>query len=85
MASAPQAEMAALYITARKMIPLRNKLIELVWQQAKTPIQTDNLTVVWFTNKKIVRKATNSADMNLWWLRDRESQEKIQILLGTKI
>ena len=58
MASAAEAEMAALFITAKKMIPLRNTLIEMGWPQPQTPIQTDNSTAVGFTNKKIVNKAT---------------------------
>ena len=71
MASAAEAEMAALYITAKNMIPLRNTLIEMGWPQPQTPIQTDNSTAVGFTIKTIVNKATKSADMKLWWLRDR--------------
>ena len=78
MASAADAEMAALYITSRKMIPLRNTIIEIGWAQANTPIQTDNSTAVGFTNKKTVNKVTKSADMKLWWLRDRESQEQLR-------
>ena len=31
MASAAEAEIAALYVTASKMIPLHNTLIEMVW------------------------------------------------------
>ena len=76
MASAAEAEMAALHITAKNMIPLRNTLIEMIWTQPKLPIQTDNSTSVGFTNKIIANKATKSADMKLWWLRDRESQDQ---------
>ena len=65
MASATEAEMAALFITAKKMIPLRNTLIEMGWPQPQTPIQTDNSTEVGFTNKTIVNKATKSSDMKL--------------------
>ena len=72
MASAAEAEMATLYITAKKMIPLRNTLIEMVWTQTQTPIQTNNSTSVGFTNKTIVKKSTKSADMKLLWLSDRE-------------
>ena len=64
--------MAALYITAKNMITLSNTLIEMGWPQPKFPIQTDNSTAVGFTTKTIVNKATKSADMKLWWLRDRE-------------
>ena len=70
--------MAKLYITARKMIPLRNTLIEMGWPKSKTPIQADNSTAVIFTKKTIVNKATKSADMKLWWLRDRVSQEQFR-------
>ena len=58
MASAAEAEMSALFITAKKMIPLRNTLIEMGWPQPQTPIQTDNSTAVVFTNKTIVNKST---------------------------
>ena len=75
MASADEAEMAALYITAKNMIPLRNTLIEMGWPQTKLPIKTYNSTVVGFTNTTIVNKATKSADMKLWWLRYRKSQD----------
>ena len=78
MASAAEAKMAALYITAKKMIPLCNTLIEMGWPQPQSPIQTDNSTAMGFTNKTIVNKATKLADMKLWWLRDRESQDQFR-------
>ena len=42
MASAAEAEMEELYITAKNIIPLRNTLIEMDWPHPKWPIQTDN-------------------------------------------
>ena len=78
MASAAEAEMAALYIIAKKMISLCNTRIEMGWSQPKEPIQTDNSTYVGFTNKTIVNKATKSADMKLWWLRYKESQDQFR-------
>ena len=78
MVSAAEAEMAAQFITARKMIPLRHILIEMGWPQPQTPIQTDNSTAVGFRNKTIINKATKSADMKLSWLRDREPQEQFR-------
>ena len=74
MASAAEAEMVALYIKAKKMknmIPLRNTLIEMGWPKPKTPIQTDNSTAVGLTKNTMVNKANTSAEMKLWWLRDR--------------
>ena len=70
--------MAALYITAKKMLLIRHTLVEMGWPQPQTLIQTDNSTAVGFTNKNIVKKATKSADMKLWWIRDRELQEKFR-------
>ena len=58
------------------MIPLRNTLVEMGWRQPQSPIQTDNSTDVGFTNKTVVKKATKSADMKLWWIRDMESQDQ---------
>ena len=71
MASAAEDEMAALFITAKNMIPLRHTIIEMGWPQPQTPIKTDNSTAVGFTNKTIFKKATKSSDMKLWCLRDR--------------
>ena len=71
MPSAAEAEMAAIYITAKTNIPLRDTLIEMGWPQPQSPIQTDNSTDVGFTNKTIVNKDTKSVDMKLWWLRER--------------
>ena len=56
MASADEAEMATLYITAKKMIPLRNTLIEMGWPRPQSPIQTDNSIAVGFTNKPWLTK-----------------------------
>jgi hypothetical protein len=42
LASAAKSELAALFNTAREMIPHQQTLIAMGWQQPKTPIQTDN-------------------------------------------
>ena len=78
MALAAEVEMAALFITAKKMIPLSHTLIKMRWPQPQEPIQTDNSTSVGFTINTIVNKATKSSNMKLWWLRDRESQEQFR-------
>jgi hypothetical protein len=56
MASAAEAELAALYITARDMVPMRNTLAEMGWPQPKSPIQTDNSTAVGFVNDTIITR-----------------------------
>ena len=78
MSSATEGEMAALFITAKKMIPLHHTLIEMGWPQPQTPIKTDNSTEVGFKNNTIVNKSTKSLDIKLWWLKDREPQEQFR-------
>ena len=56
MASAAEAELAALYTTAREMIPLRNALEEMGWPQPKSPIQTDNSTANGFIQDTIIQQ-----------------------------
>ena len=58
MASA-ESEIAALYTKDKKMIPLRNTLIEMGWPKPQSPIQTDNSSAVGFTNKTMVKKIPN--------------------------
>ncbi len=74
MASAAEAELAALYITARELIPLRNTLEEMGWPQPKTPIQTDNSTAMGFINDSIIQRRIKMIWMRLHWLRCREAQ-----------
>ncbi len=51
MASAAKAELTALFVTAREMIPHRQTLINMSWPQPKSPIQTDNSAAAGVTNK----------------------------------
>jgi hypothetical protein len=78
MASAAESELAALFVTARKMIPHRQTLIAMGWPQPKTPIQTDNSTAVGVTNKTIVPRRAKMMDMRLWWLCCRGSQDQFR-------
>ena len=63
VASAVEAELAALFITAQEMIPHRQTLIEMGWPQTKSPIQTDNSTAAGFTNNTIVNRRSKMMDM----------------------
>jgi hypothetical protein len=78
MASAAKSELAALFVTAREMIPLRQTLIAMGWPQLKSPIQTDNSTAAGVTNKTIVPRWAKMMDMCLWWLRCRRSQDQFR-------
>jgi hypothetical protein len=78
MASAAEAELAALFVTARDMIPHRQTLINMGWPQPKSPIQMDNSTAAGVTNKTIVLRQAKMMDMRLWWLCCRGSQEQFR-------
>ena len=56
MSSAAEAELAALFITSKELVPLRQTLVEMGWPQPKTPIQTDNSIAVGVINETIVPK-----------------------------
>ena len=71
MASAAEAELAALFIAARKMVPHRQTLINMGWPQPCSPVQTDNSTAIGVTNKTIIAKRANMMEMRLWWLQCR--------------
>lgn len=79
MASAAEAELAALYNTAREMIPLRNALKEMGWKQPKSPIQTDNSTATGFINDTIIQRQIKMIWMRLHWLRCQEAQGQFRV------
>jgi hypothetical protein len=76
MASAAGSELAALFVTAREMIPHRQSFISMGWPQPKSPIQTDNSTTAGFINKTIVPRRAKMMDMRYCWLPCRTSQDK---------
>jgi hypothetical protein len=76
MVSAAKSELAALFVTAREMIPHRQTLITMGWPQPKSPIQTDNSTAAGVTNNTIVPRRAKMIYMRLWWLRCRRSQDQ---------
>jgi hypothetical protein len=63
MASAAKSKLAALFVTAREMIPHRQTLIEMGWPQPKSPIQMDNSTAAGVTNMTIVSRRSKMMDM----------------------
>ena len=68
MSSAAEAELAALFVTAKDMVTLIQTLVEIKWPQRQSPIQTNNSASVGVTNNTIVPKRTKSMDMIFHWL-----------------
>jgi hypothetical protein len=63
MASAAELELAALFITARKMIPHHQTLINMGWPHPKSPTQTDDSTATGVANKTTVPCRSKMMDM----------------------
>jgi hypothetical protein len=78
MASASEAELVALYTTAREMIPLQNALEEMGWKQPRSPIQTDNAAAAGFISDTIIQHRIKMIWMRLHWLRCRAAQNQFR-------
>jgi hypothetical protein len=70
MSSATEAELAGLYIMARKVVYIRIILEELGHIQPPTPLQTDNAMADGVINGKVQPKQTKGMGMRFHWLRD---------------
>jgi hypothetical protein len=77
--SATEAELAALYIMARKAVYIRIVLEEMGHKQPPTPVQTDNAMAEAVINGKVQPKRTKAMDMRFHWLQDRECQKQFRI------
>jgi hypothetical protein len=79
MASATEAELAALYINACEAVYIRIILDELGHKQPTTPLQTDNAMAEAVCNGKIQPKRTKAMDMRFNWLRDCDCENQFRI------
>ena len=76
MSSASEAELGAIFITAKELLPMRQTLIDMGCPKPPTQIQTDNSTAAGVVNETIIALKTKSMDLQLHCLRCRESQQK---------
>ena len=74
MASALEAELGAMFITSKAMVPQRNNLEEMGWEQPHSPIRTDNSAAAGVVNNTIVLRKLKAMVRRLYWLRCRNSQ-----------
>ena len=79
MASAAEAEIAALFLNARLAIPLRTALIKMGHPQPATKIKTDNNTADGFVNGTIKQNKTKAVEMRFDWLKRRSAQLQFNI------
>ena len=81
MTSETKAELAILYIMARKAVYIIIILEEMGHDQLTATLQTYNAMTDAVCNGKIQPKITKATDMRFHWLRDIECQKQFRIYL----
>jgi hypothetical protein len=79
MSSAAEAEVGALFMNAKALIPLRITCEELGHIQLPTPMRTDNNTAEGIMNGTIKQNRIEAINMRFYWLKDRVSQGQFRI------
>jgi hypothetical protein len=79
MSSAAEAEIGALFMNAKAIIPLRITCEELGHKQPATPMRTDNNTAEGIMNGTIQQNRSKEIDMRFYWLKDRVEQGQFRI------
>ena len=78
---ASEADMTALFLTAKEMVPLRHTITEMGWTQSPYPVQSDNSTEIGMTNCTLIPIKSKSWDLRLNWIRRREAQNHFRLYL----
>jgi hypothetical protein len=79
MSSAAEAEIGALFMNAKAIIPLRISSEELGHKQPATPMRTDNNTAEEIMNGTIKQNRRKAIYMRFYWLEDRVEQGQFRI------
>jgi hypothetical protein len=82
MSSTAEAEIGAVFISAKEGAVLRTTLEELGHKQPPTPMETDNTTATGYINGTIKQKRTKTMDMRFYWIKDRVKQGQLKIYWG---
>ena len=80
MASASEAELAAMFYNSREAIPLRITVEEMGHRQPPTPVTIDNSTAHGLTEGSMIPKRSKAMDMRFHWLRCREGRNHFTFL-----
>ena len=76
MASAMEAEIAALYLNAQLVVEFRQTLTDMGHPQPTTQIRTDNESACGILTGTMRQKRSKAIDMRFHWLRDRVQNHK---------
>ena len=79
VSSVSEAELAALFMTAKHCIPMRQALLELGHPQPPTTLITDNETAKNLCNDNLKQKHSKSMDMRFFWIKDRVKQNQFSV------
>ena len=79
MASAAEAEVAALFSNAQEAAAIRTMPDEMGHPQPPAPIKTDNSTATGIINGTIKQKRSKAIDMRFCWLKDRVEQNQFKV------
>ena len=79
VASAAEAEYAALFLAAQEAVNLRNILQDLGYSQSPTNILCDNACAVGLATNTVKQRRSKSIDMRFHWIRDRIEQNQFTV------
>lgn len=79
VASAAKVETGSLFHNGQMIVHIWKLLGALGHPQPPTPLKTDNSTSNSFVNKSLHQKMSKLWDMRYHWLRDRETQQHLQV------
>ena len=79
VASASEAELAALFHNCREACPIRVTLEELGHNQPATAVKTDNITAEGIVNDTVKQKRSKAIDMRFYWVRCRVRQGQFKV------
>ena len=71
VASAAEAELAALFINAKESKIIRMTLEEMGHKQPPTPIHCDNITATGIANDTVKKQQSRSMEMRFFWITDQ--------------
>ena len=80
MASATEAELAAMFINCREAIPIRDTLKELGHPQPPTPVIKDNVIAKSIIDWTLKQNRSKAMDKCYYWLQDRADQKHFHFL-----
>jgi hypothetical protein len=80
VASASEAEYAALFINGQSGVSTRNTLTDLGYPQDATPIFADNTTACGIANRSTKLRRSKAIDMRFHWIRDRVQQGQYTVM-----